>query len=291
MKLPPRLLLAAAAPIAFSGTHDTFSSFVALLLPDTMQLAFLLLIPNILMFMRTQGGSQRGLVDHLVRSGVVTSPEVRKVLSKVDRKNYAADWDDASAYTDTPLPIGCGQTISAPHMHGHALEDMLPYLKNSQAPSVNILDVGCGSGYLTAALGRLVDASEGEPILGKPGKVYGIDVYPELVDMTRENIQKEDGDLLTNKVVEISIGDGWKGLPDKGPFDAIHVGAAAYEFPTDLMMQLRVGGVLVIPVGRLSQALYKVERLAESPKYHNADFRKKRLLDVRYVPLVHVKDL
>lgn len=58
----------------------------------------------------------------------------------------------------------------------HALEEMFPYLKNSQAESVNILDVGCGSGYLTAALGRLVDDSAGESILGKPGKVYGIDV-------------------------------------------------------------------------------------------------------------------
>lgn len=258
-----------------------------------MQLAFALALffPNFMMFMRSQYNTQRALVDHLVRSGVVISPEVRKVLDKVNRKNYAGDWDEASAYTDTPLPIGCGQTISAPHMHGHALEDMLPYLKKSQASSVNILDVGCGSGYLTAALGRLVDDSKGEPILGKPGKVYGIDVYPELVNMTRENIQKEDGDLLTNKIVEVSIGDGWKGLPDKGPFDAIHVGAAAYEFPTDLMMQLRVGGVLVIPVGRYDQALYKVERLAESSKYSDRDFRKKRLLGVRYVPLVHPDEL
>lgn len=256
-----------------------------------MKFAFVLLFPNIMMFMRARGGTQSGLVDHLVRDRVVRSPEVEQVLRKVDRMNYAGDWDQDSAYTDAPLPIGHDQTISAPHMHGHALEDMLPYLKKSPAASVTVLDVGCGSGYLTAALGRLVDDSKGESILGKPGKVFGIDVYPELVDLTRENIQKEDGDLLTNKIVEVSVGDGWKGLPDKGPFDAIHVGAAASEFPKDLMMQLRVGGGLVIPVGQMSQALYKVERLAESPLYREADFHKKKLLGVRYVPLVHADEL
>jgi len=166
---------------------------------------------------------------------------------------------------------------------------MVPYLKKSQASKVNILDVGCGSGYLTAALGRLVDDSEHEPILGKPGKVYGIDVYPELVELTRKNIQKEDGDLLANKVGEVLEGDGWKGLPDKGPFDAIHVGAAADAFPKNLMMQLRVGGVLLVPVGPDggAQVFYKVERLAESSQFSEKDFRKDYLLGVRYVPLVH----
>jgi len=167
---------------------------------------------------------------------------------------------------------------------------MFPYLKKSKASRVNILDVGCGSGYLTAALGRLVDDSGSEPpILGKPGKVYGIDVYPDLVDLTRENIQKKDGDLLTNNIVEVSVGDGWKGLPDKGPFDAIHVGAAADEFPKKLMMQLRVGGVMLVPVGPEggSQGFYKVERLKESSQFNEKDFRKQYLLGVIYVPLVH----
>ena len=256
-----------------------------------MQLAFALFFPINTMFFRTAGGSQLGLVDHLVRSGVVKSPEVKKVLIATDRKNFATGWDSSSAYTDAPLPIKCDQTISAPHMHGYALEDMLPYLKKSQTETVNILDVGCGSGYLTAALGRLVDGSNGQSILGKPGKVYGIDVYPELVEMTKKNIQKEDGDLLDKKVVEVMLGDGWKGLPDKGPFDAIHVGAAASEFPKNLMMQLKVGGGLVVPVGQYSQALYKIERLAESSEFRDEDFLKTKLLAVRYVPLVHAKDL
>lgn len=156
--------------------------------------------------------------------------------------------------------------------------------------------MGCGSGYLTAALGRWVDGSKStktkkhkRPILGKSGNVYGIDVFPELVDMTRKNMQKEDGDLLTNGVVELAVENGWKGWPEKAPFDAIHVGAAADSFPEALMMQLKAGGVLLIPVGPDGgyQEFYKVERLAENPKYRDEDFRKSRLLGVRYVPLIH----
>mmetsp|Transcript_2804 Transcript_2804/g.4344 ORF Transcript_2804/g.4344 Transcript_2804/m.4344 type:complete len:266 (+) Transcript_2804:143-940(+) len=257
--------------------------------------AFLLLplFPNLMMFMRAQGRHQRDLIDNLVRSQVITSPEVRTVLSKVDRKNYISDHQRQGVeYLDTPLAIECGQTISAPHMHAHAMQEMLPYLQKSKAPSVNILDVGCGSGYLTAALGRLVeDTTTDTSILGKPGKVYGIDVFPELVEMTKDNIAKEDQDLIDHNVVEVMVGDGWKGLPSKSPFDAIHVGAAADGFPQNLMMQLRVGGVLVVPVGPDggSQVLYKVERLAASETFSEADFSKQMLLGVRYVPLIHKK--
>lgn len=197
-------------------------------------------------------------------------------------------------------------------MHAHALEEIVPTLVNLSQKvhdedqirepntdkkdqekgreELNILDVGCGSGYLTAAFGRLVDRSNHGPIAPlSRGHVYGIDVIPTLVDLSRNNMLKQDGDLLESGTVTLAVGDGWTGLPSKAPFHAIHVGAAAEDFPTDLMMQLYPhGGVMVIPVGRDggAQALYRVERLRDNDTYDKSDFAIRHLLGVRYVPLV-----
>jgi Protein-L-isoaspartate(D-aspartate) O-methyltransferase (PCMT) len=144
---------------------------------------------------------QRALVHKLKREGVIQHDEVLQVMQQVDRANYVAGGGAYSyPYDDSPQSISCGQTISAPHMHGYALEYILSALERPRAvdansgggggavPSSNsgeqeqeetitkVLDVGCGSGYLTAALGRWVHPHDGtsEPrILSKPGKVYG----------------------------------------------------------------------------------------------------------------------
>ena len=241
------------------------------------------------------GRNQRDLVDRLIQAKIVKSDSVRDVLYKVDRQNYAPTSDSNSPYMDTPQPIGLGQTISAPHMHAHVLEEIYPYLKKSPADRVKILDVGCGSGYLTAALGRWVaPLSQSAPEASlldahKTGKVYGIDIYPHLVDLTQRNMEKADKDLLESGIVTLSVSDGWKGLPEASPFDAIHVGAAAAEFPRALLEQLKVGGVLIIPVGPEGgiQNLYRVERLSDG--FTQEDFRITELLGVRYVPLVQKK--
>merc|ERR1712048_205145 len=106
-----------------------------------------------------------------------------------------------------------GATISAPHMHTHALELLSNYL----LPGARVLDVGCGSGYLCACMSRMV---------GSEGTVVGMDYLRPLVDLAKSNLQKADGDLLDNKRVVIKQGDGWYGCADDGPFDCIHVGAA-----------------------------------------------------------------
>jgi protein-L-isoaspartate(D-aspartate) O-methyltransferase len=150
--------------------------------------------------------------------------------------------------------------------------------------------LGCGSGFLTAALGRLVDRNG--PILPLSGKVFGIEVFPELVEFSRNNVMKQDKDLLDSGTVDISRGDGWKGKPDEAPYDAIHVGTAAKSFPTNLMMQLNPeGGVMVIPVGPDGgvQNLYKVERFRDNDDFNEHDFNIKALLGVRYVPLIQCK--
>ena len=201
-------------------------------------------------------------------------------------------------------------------MHAHVLEDLLPPLlrasKNEPTKPLSILDVGCGSGYLTSVFGRMVEpkanrkktklsfSESSSTTTLNEGKVYGIDVIPELVEMSRTNIQKDDGDLFNSNTVQVMVRDGWKGYPEGSPYNAIHVGAAAATFPKDLMSQLAVGGVMVIPVGPDGgmQYLYQVERVGDSGDivgvsssdtfkgFREEDYQVKRVLGVRYVPLV-----
>jgi protein-L-isoaspartate(D-aspartate) O-methyltransferase len=132
------------------------------------------------------------------------------------------------------------------------------------------------------------------------GKVFGIDVIPQLVQMSARNIMKEDGDLLDSNIVEVAVRDGWKGFPEGAPYNAIHVGAAAATFPIELMKQLAVGGIMVVPVGPDGgeQYLYQVERVGDrgqvvgeagsddSKGFQEDDYNVRRVLGVRYVPLV-----
>lgn len=244
------------------------------------------------------GKTNRELVENLATAGIIQSAQVKEALLKVDRSNYSNDERDA--YIDAPQLIGSGQTISAPHMHAHAMEELFPALVRASKTindspqhkrDLKILDVGCGSGYLTAAFGRLVDRNGPIQPLAK-GKVYGIEVIPELVDLSRRNIMKEDNDLFESGTVIVAQGDGWTGRPEDGPYDAIHVGAAAESFPSSLMMQLNPqGGCMVIPVGPDGgiQNLYRVERLRDGAVFKQEDFKIKALLGVRYVPLVRLK--
>lgn len=250
------------------------------------------------------GDSQKSLVRNLKEANIIKTVEVQKVMEAVDRRFFVSEEpleDTDMAYWDRPLSIAHGQSISAPHMHAHVLEHILPAIQQNarRGGPVKILDIGCGSGYVTACFGRWFHAKAnrfGQPqksILPFEGKVYGMDIHEDLCEFTKANIQKNNGDLLDSGTISIDFGNGWLGWPEEAPFDAIHVGAAAAVFPKELAMQLALRGVLLVPVGDKDsvQTLMKVKR-TKGPDQRDRgyfcweDYEITKLLGVRYVPLV-----
>jgi protein-L-isoaspartate(D-aspartate) O-methyltransferase len=185
----------------------------------------------------------------------------------VDRGDFTGR---SNAYSDRPQGIGYNATISAPHMHGYALEWLEEYLR----PGSRVLDVGSGSGYLTVSFALMLGPDA-------PGKVVGIDHVPQLVDDSIGNIRKSWSRLLDSGSVEMITGDGRNGYPAHAPYNAIHVGAAAPTIPEPLIQQLAPGGRMVIPVGPQGQpqAIYFVD------KDTSGQVKQTRKLGVSYVPL------
>ena len=212
------------------------------------------------------------LVHSLASQGVIQSERVIQVMKRVDRAKYVPG--GLYPYGDRPEPIGDGQTISAPHMHGQALE----LLSNFLHPGSHALDVGCGSGFLTACMGHLVSPS---------GIVVGIENRQSLVDLAASNIGKAESDLLDGGIVKIRKGNGWtgEGFQPQGRtenlFDAIHVGAAAESMPSALITSLKSPGRMVIPVGPQwgSQVFVVVD------KDKDGNISQQELMSVMYVPL------
>eukprot|EP01084_Bolivina_argentea_P002910 5427_1 len=205
------------------------------------------------------------LINHLINiKKVITQKEIKDVMTKVDR----ADFCDYNPYKDKPQRIGHGATISAPHMHARALEVLFDKLQ----PGCVGLDVGSGSGYLSACMAYMV---------GDKGKVIGIEHMKELNELSVININKSHKKLLETKNLELVIGDGRKGYPKCAPYDCIHVGATAQlNVPPVLCEQLKNDGKLIIPVQVGDRQKF---RLYIKDKNGNVSY--KDLLGVRYVPL------
>lgn len=154
-------------------------------------------------------------------------------------------------------------------MHASACESLLPFLK----PGANVLDIGSGSGYLTAVLANLV---------GPSGTVIGIDHIQPLVALAQSNMHKSEAgrQMLDSGQVRFVKGDGRKGWPDGAPYDAIHVGAAAAEHHEALEAQLKTPGRMFVPVEEgWMQHIYVVD------KKEDGSVEKKKLYGVQYVPL------
>lgn len=192
--------------------------------------------------MRDFHAERSELVSSLRRRGYVSKPEVAEALAKVPREEFLPARLRDEAYVDTPLPIGCGQTISAPHMVAMMAEAL------DLRPGHRVLEVGGGSGYHAAVAAELVSPG---------GHIFTVERIEELADFARDNIQRTGyADRVT-----VVLSDGSVGLPDQAPFDRIFVACGAPSVPAPLKEQLKDGGLMLVPVGgRMYQDLVKIQR-------------------------------
>ena len=193
-----------------------------------------------------------------LRSKGVTDNRVLAAMEKIDRGPFVRGLFAERAYEDMPLPIACGQTISQPSVVGLMTQAL------QVNPRDKVLEVGTGSGYQAAVLSQLAR------------RVYTVDRYRRLVHEARALFDEME---LTN--ITALLGDGSFGLPDQAPFDRILVTAAAEDPPGPLLAQLKIGGIMVVPVGQSDtvQSLIRVVR-------HENGFDYDELRPVRFVPLV-----
>jgi protein-L-isoaspartate(D-aspartate) O-methyltransferase len=187
------------------------------------------------------------------------APAVRAAVGKVERHRLVPAGEASRAYRNHPLPIGDGQTISQPYIVALSTD-----LLNPKSGDV-VLEVGTGSGYQAAVLAEVVS------------RVYSIELIPSLGNAARKRLEE-----LGYGNIEVRIGDGYKGWPEKAPFDGIVVTAAAPRVPQALVDQLKPGGRMVIPVGGEAEMQY----LKVLVKRADGGVDEKRVLPVRFVPLV-----
>lgn len=199
---------------------------------------------------RVERSEWQRLIENLKKEGILHSPNVIKALLLLPREEFLPNNMKAYAATDTPLPIGSGQTISAPHMVSIMNETLQLEVGHK------VLEVGAGSGWHAATIAEIVAPSDAPR--SDWGHVYTVEIVVGLAESARKNVMKAGyGDRVT-----IISSDGSLGYPEKAPYDRILVTAAAPEIPKPLTEQLKSTGIMLIPVGSASlfQTLLKVTK-------------------------------
>lgn len=202
-------------------------------------------------------GWRMEMVKKLGEKGI-SDQRVLTAMSSVPRHLFLETMLDYMAYEDRALPIKCGQTISQPSTVAFQSELL------DASPEMKVLEVGTGSGYQTAVLCAM------------GLKVYTIERQKELYDITKPRLEK------LHYRPKCFLGDGYKGLPEYGPFDRILVTCGAPEVPEELLSQLKVGGVMVVPVGNEQQEMLRIVKMGEKP----SDILQQRYGNCNFVPML-----
>ena len=193
-----------------------------------------------------------------LRKAGIVDKQVLDAMERVDRKNFVNGVFSEKAYEDTPLPIACGQTISQPTVVGLMTQALQVTSRDK------VLEVGTGSGYQAAILSLLAR------------RVYTIERHSLLVNSATKVFQK----LNISNITTI-LSDGGHGLEQQAPFDRIIVTAASDDPPATLLSQLKIGGIMIIPVGQ-SDNMQKLIKIAKT----DGGYEYQDLQSVRFVPLV-----
>ena len=199
--------------------------------------------------------------------GLVKDDLAFKAFSEVPRELFLPEKYSSSAYLDHPLPLmNTGQTISAPHMTIMILE----YLELKD--DLKVLEIGAGSGYQASLIAAAI-SSHSQTV----GHVFSIEIVPELVEFAKNNVKMANYD----HIVTILEGDGTQGYKEESPYDRIILTAAGPKLPPPLIDQLKVGGLLVMPLGkpRSYQVMTRFRKVSESK------IKKEELSSVAFVPL------
>ena len=196
------------------------------------------------------------MVDEQLRVRGITDARVLDAMARVPRHLFVPDHSRDEAYGDYPLPIGHGQTISQPYIVAFMTQAL------DVGPGDRVLEIGTGSGYQAAVLARLAK------------EVYTIEIVAPLAERARETLSG-----LGYGNVHVRTGNGYLGWPEHAPYDRIMVTAAPDEVPPALLQQLKVGGLMAIPVGTTYQELRILRRTATGTETLHT-------LPVRFVPMV-----